>query len=255
MDDEETPTLSCTAISALQEFYAERTAREETFQKLKHEAEVAADSVDILSMDLFVESWQDSQFWYSEETANILATALLGDADEKETVAMVSAPSAYVMARRILKQSGRPKDKWPRLLLLEYDIRFEIFKDDFIFYDYNKPLSLPPWLKGAVDHIICDPPFLSDDCQTKAAMTVRWISKCHKKDSEWEVENSRLIVCTGERMENAILELYQQQSIARTSLEPVHSKQQLSNEFLCFANFESDFWALKRKPLQKKDDV
>jgi methylase of polypeptide subunit release factors len=34
-------------------------------------------------------------------------------------------------------------------------------------YDFEKAIQLPSEMKGAFDRIICDPPFLSEDCQTK----------------------------------------------------------------------------------------
>jgi hypothetical protein len=80
-------------------------------------------------------------------------------------------------------ESEKPADEKPKLYLLEFDRRFEVFPE-FVFYDFNSPLNLPRkcglWgvidgrvlmrtadMKGSVDHIICDPPFLSEDCQTK----------------------------------------------------------------------------------------
>ena len=72
-------------------------------------------------------------------------------------------------------------------------------------------------MKGKYDCILCDPPFLSPDCQTKgdprdnsaygslltpsvaAAMTVRWLSKPALPDAE--TPGPKIIVCTGERME------------------------------------------------------
>lgn len=131
-------------------------------------------------------------------------------------------------------------------------------------------------MKAAADRIICDPPFLSEDCQTKgtplpllsappsslykyiyavlpssnshiltnhpnqAAMTARWLSK------SWgaPAPNSRAIVCTGERMESLIAKLYRPQGVRTTTFEPRHSKG-LSNEFLCYANFECGRWRWK----------
>lgn len=119
-------------------------------------------------------------------------------------------------------------------------------------------------MKGAVDHIICDPPFLSEDCQTKgkltvngtqflelkqeinniqAAMTVRWLSKSWGESVGGKASdtNTRLIVCTGERMQTLVNKLYRPQGIATTTFEPVHAKG-LSNEFYCYANFECENW-------------
>ena len=53
-------------------------------------------------MDLFTESWQDSQFWYKDETATILAEQLLDDVTEDSKIAVVSAPSVYIQLRNLL---------------------------------------------------------------------------------------------------------------------------------------------------------
>jgi len=70
-------------------------------------------------------------------------------------------------------------------------------------------------------------------------MTVRWLSKSW--GSPQAALDSKLIVCTGERMEALITKLYRPQGIATTNFEPVHSKG-LSNEFFCYANFECEQW-------------
>lgn len=44
-----------------------------------------------------------------------------------------------------------------------------MFKE-FVHYDFEKAIQLPAELKGSFDRIIVDPPFLSDDCQTKGTM-------------------------------------------------------------------------------------
>jgi len=54
----------------------------------------------------------------------------------------------------------------PEIKLLEYDERFAVFKE-FVYYDFEKAIQLPPEMKGSFGRIICDPPFLSEDCQTK----------------------------------------------------------------------------------------
>jgi hypothetical protein len=79
----------------------------------------------------------------------------------------------------------------------------------------------------------------------KAAMTVRWLSKSWGGGASGSGD-SRLIVCTGERMEGLINKLYKAQGIATTNFEPVHSKG-LSNEFFCYANFECERWKWKKE--------
>ncbi|EPE26945.1 putative N-6 adenine-specific DNA methyltransferase 2 [Glarea lozoyensis ATCC 20868] len=252
-DDDEPITLSGNALSALQEFYSDRDALAQKFEDLKKVAEDDFDGdgqkeVKTLSMDAFGESWQDSQFWYSDETATLLAEQLLEGATAETTIAVVSAPSTFIQIKNILNKEGKPLSERPKVWLLEYDKRFEVFKDEFLFYDFKFPLKLPPNMVKTVDRFIIDPPFLSEDCQTKAAMTVRYLAKSWPTSAP---QDSRLIVCTGERMETLINKLYRPTGIATTDYLPVHSKG-LSNEFFCYANFECSAW--KWKAEEKKSN-
>ncbi|KAK6582587.1 hypothetical protein PZA11_004995 [Diplocarpon coronariae] len=244
--DDEDPVLSGSALSALEEFYAERDAREKQFANLKaiagQEHDAAAKPAP-LTMDAFAEDWNESQFWYSDETAKALAEELLAGAGAGTRIAVVSAPSVFVQLKNILAARATEESERPRLWLLEFDRRFEVFPE-FVFYDFNDPLRLPPAMKASVDHIICDPPFLSEDCQTKAAMTVRWLSKSWGVAPDKRATDSRIIQCTGERMETLVNKLYRAQGIATTTFEPAHVKG-LSNEFSCYANFECTRWRWK----------
>lgn len=58
-------------------------------------------------------------------------------------------------------------------------------------------------------------------------------------------DDLRLIVCTGERMESLVTKLYGKAGLRTTTFEPKHSKG-LSNEFRCYANFESDAWTWRQ---------
>lgn len=191
-------------------------------------------------MDVFGEDWNVSQFWYTESTANLLARQLLKGSTKDSKIAVVSAPSAYVALRNVL--ADQDSTATPQLCLLEYDRRFEVVGSDFQFYDFQQPLRLPAELKGKFDRIICDPPFLSEDCQTKAALTVRFLAKNWSNDSD---DGLRFISCTGERMESTILKLYGKIGTKTTDFDPEHSKG-LSNEFRCYANFECEDWAWRR---------
>lgn len=222
--------LSTDALDALKQFYTERDSRQKAFEDLKNEAENEFDSSKQLSMEAFTEDWNASQFWYNDDTATQLAKQLLVGATEQTKIAVVSAPSAFLQLKNLLAADGSSQK--PQLTLLEFDDRFAVFKE-FAKYDFEQPIKLPVELKGQFDAIICDPPFLSEDCQTKAALTVRWLAK--------DYNAIRLVVCTGERMESLILKLYAKAGIRTTNLEVVHAKG-LSNEFRCYANFESDAW-------------
>ncbi|KAF2433728.1 hypothetical protein EJ08DRAFT_668702 [Tothia fuscella] len=235
-DDEDTPKLSADTLAALQGFYSERDTRQKAFEDLKSQAETEFDGSKPLSMETFTEDWNASQFWYNDDTATKLARRLLKDATNDTNIAVISAPSVFLQLKNLIA-SGECKVK-PQLTLLEYDERFGVFQE-FVKYDFETPIRLPAELKGSFDAIICDPPFLSEDCQTKAALTVRWMSK------SWDGHDpppTRLVVCTGERMETLIHKLYGKAGMRTTDFEVVHSKG-LSNEFRCYANFESDIWS------------
>jgi EEF1A lysine methyltransferase 1 len=201
-----------------------------------------------------------SQFWYTDFTACVLAKQLLSfdsngcrsDFNGKNSnlsghisetaIAVVSAPSVYIALRNLISETAIvPK---PRLCLLEYDKRFEVLGPDFIFYDYQQPLTLPKSLKGVFDRIICDPPFLSEDCQTKTALTARFLAKrwTAPTSTSPDLDGAKFITCTGERMETLIAKLYGGIGVKTTTFEPEHSKG-LSNEFRCYANFECDAWS------------
>lgn len=59
--------LSSSTLAALQEFYTERDSREKEFAKLQARAEAVHDAASgkggKLSMDVFAEDWNESQFW------------------------------------------------------------------------------------------------------------------------------------------------------------------------------------------------
>jgi hypothetical protein len=110
---------------------------------------------------------------YSDETARLLARELLDGATPDTTIGVVSAPSVFVALKNLVRESQQgtldAAASWqgtPKLVLLEHDDRFGVFSE-FVSYDFQQPLKLPSRLKGSMDRVICDPPFLSEDCQTK----------------------------------------------------------------------------------------
>ena len=220
-------------MSALKDFYNDRDNHQKAFEDLKADTEAEFASGQMLSMKSFQEDWNQSQFWYSDETAKALAQQLLDGAGKDTRIAVVSAPSAFLQLKNLL--SAVEVERRPQVYLLEFDERFLIFKNEFVKYDFASPTKLPADLKASFDHIICDPPFLSSDCQTKAALTVRWLAR------SWSQPDLRIIVCTGERMEELIHKLYGKVGVRTTNFEVVHSKG-LSNEFRCYANFENNDW-------------
>ncbi|KAJ4421524.1 Protein-lysine N-methyltransferase efm5, partial [Neurospora sp. IMI 360204] len=229
-DDESDLELSSSTLDALKSFYADRDARAEQFAKLQAETEERHALNVKLSMDAFTEDWNESQFWYSDETATFLAKQLLSGATPTTSIAVVSTPSVFVQLKNLLNSDAYADKPKPKLTLLEHDNRFAVFADEFVFYDFAQPLKLPAALKGAFDRVIVDPPFLSEDCQTKAALTVRWMLKPSGPE--------KIIACTGERTETLVTEkLYKSYGVRTTTFEPKHARG-LSNEFYCYANFE-----------------
>ncbi|CDK30017.1 unnamed protein product [Kuraishia capsulata CBS 1993] len=229
--------LSAHALAALQEFKDEEQDRIAKFNKMSMIAQESfdlqqreANAVPEVTIDDFKEDWQLSQFWYSDETAEILARELLAGATEDTTICIVSAPSVYAA----LKKFPPAEIPTKHIYLLEYDMRFKVLagSQHFDYYDYNKPLEFRTDLKGACDRILVDPPFLEKDCQVKASLTARALLRPNSP------KNS-VIVCTGERMKDVIAKVYPTTKF--TTFTPEH-KNGLSNEFGCYASFECDSW-------------
>ena len=223
-DDLDDFKLSADTLAALREFQADKEAEEARFASLANAAQERFSTIDSSStpegpgIDAFKEDWQLSQFWYSDDTAEALASELLSDAGPALRIAILCAPSVYP---KLLAQGAQ--DVW----LFEYDARFEVLAGSkFVKYDYNYPTRIPVDLKGTFDRIIVDPPFLSDDCETKAAMTARYIAK----------STARIILCSGAKMRDLCMKLYRARE---TRFKVQHKNGRLSNDFMCLANYES----------------
>ena len=95
-------------------------------------------------------------------------------------IACVSCPTLYSKLISI-------KPKSCQTVLLEYDRRFEIYGEDFVYYDYNHPLNLPRerLCEHSFDLVVVDPPYLSDECLRKTAQTVKYLAK------------DKILLCTG----------------------------------------------------------
>ncbi|KAJ3126122.1 hypothetical protein HK100_010431 [Physocladia obscura] len=222
----------------LQSFLAEKDEQEQRFNAIKIDAHTAADAaaavrrIEVTMAD-FAEDWQLSQFWYDDQTARHLATHALAATPTSGSLACVSSPTVFVeiMVGKSLCL-GIPYASLPESVhpyVFEFDRRFSVFGDAFVFFDFNNPVSFshPHNLNHQFDTLVVDPPFLSDDCWSKTSECVRWLAKNHK---------CNIIVCTGLVMKDKILN---ELDCRLTSFEPKH-KGGLSNEFGCFTNFESD---------------
>ncbi|KAL4609142.1 N(6)-adenine-specific DNA methyltransferase 2-like [Arapaima gigas] len=200
-DDSDTPRLSAAALAALQEFYTE-----ESQHRAPQTSEFGVGSVE--------EDWGMSQFWYSEETAQRLAQEVAREVGQGGRVACVSTPSVY----QKLKQGGASVSP----VLLEFDRRFSLYGDEFVFYDYSNPLCLPPELTAhSFDMVVADPPYLSEECLSKVALTIKFLTK------------GKVLLCTGAIMEQHAEKLL---GVKMCSFLPKHNRN-LANEFRCYVNY------------------
>ncbi|KAM8749917.1 EEF1A lysine methyltransferase 1 [Acanthopagrus schlegelii] len=208
--DDDVPTLSAHTLAALQEFYNEtRTAQDH-----------GTTPSDQFTVGAVEEDWRMSQFWYSDETAAKLAEEVIREAGEGGRIACVSAPSVY----QKLKQGVVDGSDRVSSVVLEYDRRFAAYGDDFIFYDYNEPLSFAASVAPqSFDIVLADPPYLSEECLSKVAQTIKYLSK------------GKVLLCTGAIMEDLAKNLL---DAKMCDFLPKHNKN-LSNEFRCFVNYPS----------------
>ena len=97
------------------------------------------------------------------------------------SIACISCPTLYSKLSQY-KQASQQR----RIVLLEYDRRFAKYGNDFVYYDYKKPLDVPDAITGLeFDYVVADPPFLSEECLTKVAQTMQLLSK------------NKIMLCTG----------------------------------------------------------
>lgn len=94
-------------------------------------------------------------------------------------IACVSAPSVYQKLREL--HGGDIC-----VYIFEYDKRFAIYGEEFVFYDYNSPLDLPGRVaEHSFDIVVADPPYLSEECLRKTSQTIRFLTR------------GKVLLCTG----------------------------------------------------------
>ncbi|XP_021520586.1 EEF1A lysine methyltransferase 1 isoform X1 [Aotus nancymaae] len=205
LEDDEIPQLSAHALAALQEFYAEQ----------KQQIDPGKD--DIYNIGIIEENWQLSQFWYSQETALQLAQEAIAAVGEGGRIACVSAPSVYQKLREMCREDFS-------VYIFEYDKRFAMYGEEFIFYDYNHPLDLPQRIPAhSFDIVIADPPYLSEECLRKTSETIKYLTQ------------GKILLCTGAVMEEQAAELL---GVKMCTFIPKHTRN-LANEFRCYVNYDS----------------
>ncbi|KAM4609138.1 EEF1A lysine methyltransferase 1 isoform 1-T2 [Polymixia lowei] len=208
--DDDVPALSAETLAALQEFYTE--TREALDKDL-----TSSERFDVGAVK---EDWNMSQFWYSDDTATRLAEEVIREAGEGGRIACVSAPSVYQKLKQgVLEGSDRVS-----AVVLEYDRRFAMYGTEFVFYDYNEPLSLPEDIAPqSFDIVLADPPYLNEECLSKVAETIKYLTK------------GKVLLCTGAVMEIHAKDLL---GLNMCSFLPEH-KNNLSNAFRCYTNYPS----------------
>jgi EEF1A lysine methyltransferase 1 len=100
-------------------------------------------------------------------------------------VACVSAPTLYKHLKKLLASTDNDASSSISLKVFEFDRRFAIYGSDFVLYDYRSPLDIPRDLRESFDLVFADPPFLSEECLTKTAVTLKYLAK------------EKIVLCTG----------------------------------------------------------
>ncbi|XP_065218042.1 EEF1A lysine methyltransferase 1 [Planococcus citri] len=209
-DNDDMPCLSTEAMLALQEFMNEK--------QMQNNLSSDSNTDEPLKVNDIEENWQLSQFWYDDQTAEQLSSEALNEIENSGKIALIGCPSIYYFLKKRINDSVS-------IRLLDVDKRFSAYKDDFIYYDYNEPL--PPHIKDQwknyFDIVVLDPPFLSEECFLKCALTAKYLAK------------DKIIICTGAVMESFVKKVL---NANKTTFEPKH-KNNLANEFCCYINYSS----------------
>lgn len=102
-----------------------------------------------------------------------------------------------------------------------------------------------PELKGKVNRLLIDPPFLEEECQRKSSETAHALLSDDKDSlTKSGSKKYRLMSCTGERMRDIIKKVYPDTQM--TDFYPEHANG-LSNEFACYASFEGNNWKFQKE--------
>jgi len=163
------------------------------------------------------EDWHLSQFWYDDATSEKLATEAV-EQSAGSLIGCISTPSVFKAIKRLFPAQA--------VYLLEYDQRFSRYGDAFIPYDYSEPLNVPAHLHHSLQVVVADPPYISEECQSKTVETIRLVAS----------PTAKIIINTGRVMEPLLAAGVA--NLRLCSWRPRH-KRHLGNEFCCFANYES----------------
>uniref|UniRef100_A0A7R9YEY6 Protein-lysine N-methyltransferase n=1 Tax=Pinguiococcus pyrenoidosus TaxID=172671 RepID=A0A7R9YEY6_9STRA len=127
-----------------------------------------------------------SQFWYTDETAQTLAQAVMNIADEAANaadggddeggIAILCSPTCLKGMRDTPEGRSRKNVK-----ILEYDRRFgETYPEEFVFYDVYDVEGLlreHPEMEHAYDAILADPPYTESETVVATLEGMRRMAK------------------------------------------------------------------------------
>ena len=186
-DDDDGPvTLSAELMAMLS---PEARAALDSHLTARAEAEAALAQAKADGATEIGEDFGMSQFWYTEECADEMATEITNAARAKVgpdaivRIACISAPSAYKALKRLAHPRVKP-------FVLEFDRRFAAYNEEFVYYDFNQPSAvhstytdteLGGALRKSFDGIVADPPYLNEDCMSKTGETIRILAKVSLK--------------------------------------------------------------------------
>ncbi|GLB36729.1 putative probable N6-adenine methyltransferase [Lyophyllum shimeji] len=232
------PRLSADTLALLDSFYSSKAEEEQRFNDL---AEKAASRVASLALNghieepdppmmsvdeyrlAFGEDWQLSQFWYSTEFATRLAKSVRALCTPTSKVAFMCCPTGFVAFQHTNPLDGAR--------LLEFDDRFRVLAPSKVIrYDLDEPDVFPEDLRGGVDVVIVDPPFLNETTNAKLIQTISQIL---------HPQRGKLVLITSNSIEDVLRRLYEKPPLGPlrlTSLDPEHGG--LANEFCCWGSWE-----------------
>ncbi|GAM23501.1 hypothetical protein SAMD00019534_066760 [Acytostelium subglobosum LB1] len=205
--DDDDLSLRPDTLAVLQQFLKEQSAQQETEQQ----------GTDI------GEDWNLSQFWYEPSTSQHVAETIAKEieGEGKKRVLFLSTPSIFKAVHQ-----DEALSKQLDYHLFEYDKRFGVFGDRFRFYDYRDPVGFPASYKQSFDYICFDPPFLSQECIEKVALSIEALSHA----------STRLLILTGRIQWPHINRLFANMRVCK--FKPEHPR--LQNDFFCCSNYDSE---------------
>ncbi|KAH3762337.1 protein-lysine N-methyltransferase N6AMT2 [Pelomyxa schiedti] len=214
---------SASASDDLPELSPETAAVLQEFLNMRAQRAIDINSGGVDSVDSAIESveedWELSQFWYEEDTAQFLAQTAI-KCSHGGRIACVSTPTLF----RTLHKMNHPQHL---NTLFEYDRRFSSYRNQFVFFDVNKPKAIPKNLHHKFSFVCADPPFLNP---TIVANTIQTMALLAKSSS------TPVLLLTGAVLEESITQITNG-SLKRQPFTPRHSSGRLQNEFGSFANF------------------